>query len=54
MARRLAKRIVGLGDDKYNTNNIAKTTNVGVGPAGALKSIANDGFWGSFCIPDGE
>jgi hypothetical protein len=45
---------LSLGDDKYNTKHIAKTAWVGVGPAGALKSIANDGFWGSFHIPKGE
>ncbi|CAG8885956.1 unnamed protein product [Penicillium egyptiacum] len=42
---------LSLGDDKYNTKHIAKTTDVGGGAPGALKSIANDGFWGSFRIP---
>jgi hypothetical protein len=45
---------LSLGDDKYNTKHIAKTTDVGGGPTGALRSIANDGFWGSFHIPKGE
>ncbi|OQE10695.1 hypothetical protein PENFLA_c081G00188 [Penicillium flavigenum] len=44
---------LSLGEDKYNTKHIAKTTNVGGGAPGALKSIANDGFWGSFRIPKG-
>ncbi|OAQ67514.1 hypothetical protein VFPFJ_11103 [Purpureocillium lilacinum] len=41
-----------LGTDKYNTKNIANV-DVGAGPWGALRSIANDGFWGSFRIPKG-
>lgn len=44
---------LSLGEDKYNTKHIAETTNVGGGAPGALKSIANDGFWGSFRIPKG-
>ncbi|KAK5996119.1 hypothetical protein PT974_04547 [Cladobotryum mycophilum] len=39
-----------LGDDKYNTAHIANV-DVGIGASGALKSISNDGFWGSFLIP---
>ncbi|POR36050.1 Uncharacterized protein TPAR_03752 [Tolypocladium paradoxum] len=43
-----------LGADKYNTNHIAKTTDVGATlPSAALLAIANDGFWGSFRIPRG-
>ncbi|UNI23836.1 hypothetical protein JDV02_009630 [Purpureocillium takamizusanense] len=41
-----------LGADKYNTKNIVNI-DVGAGPWGALRSIANDGFWGSFRIPKG-
>ncbi|KAM4066541.1 hypothetical protein HRG_000634 [Hirsutella rhossiliensis] len=41
---------LSLGCDKYNTKYIANV-DVGVGPYGALRSIANDGFWGSFKIP---
>ncbi|KAK1237175.1 hypothetical protein MKX07_006054 [Trichoderma sp. CBMAI-0711] len=41
-----------LGKDKYNRERINRI-NVGSGAAGALRSIANDGFWGSFRIPRG-
>jgi hypothetical protein len=41
-----------LGKDKYSTDHINRV-NVGSGAAGALRSIANDGFWGSFKIPRG-
>jgi hypothetical protein len=42
---------LSLGDDKYNTKHIASTVDVGRYDAGALKSISNAGFWGSFRIP---
>ncbi|QYT00277.1 hypothetical protein H0G86_007367 [Trichoderma simmonsii] len=41
-----------LGDEKYKRSNI-RMVDVGSGAAGALRSIANDGFWGSFKIPRG-
>ncbi|KAL7813058.1 hypothetical protein V8C26DRAFT_436655 [Trichoderma gracile] len=41
-----------LGKDKYKRDHINRI-NVGSGAAGALRSIANDGFWGSFKIPRG-
>ncbi|KAL6787491.1 hypothetical protein J3E68DRAFT_440486 [Trichoderma sp. SZMC 28012] len=41
-----------LGEDKYKRSNI-RMVDVGSGAAGALRSIANDGFWGSFKIPRG-
>ncbi|KAL6872131.1 hypothetical protein J3F83DRAFT_772767 [Trichoderma novae-zelandiae] len=41
-----------LGNDKYKRSHITRV-NVGSGAAGALRSIANDGFWGSFKIPRG-
>lgn len=41
-----------LGGEKYKRSHINRI-NVGSGAAGALRSIANDGFWGSFKIPRG-
>ncbi|UKZ81501.1 hypothetical protein TrVFT333_009273 [Trichoderma virens FT-333] len=41
-----------LGEEKYKRANI-HMVDVGSGAAGALRSIANDGFWGSFKIPRG-
>lgn len=42
-----------LGEEKYKRSNI-RMVDVGSGAAGALRSIANDGFWGSFKIPRGK
>jgi hypothetical protein len=42
-----------LGEEKYKRANI-HMVDVGSGAAGALRSIANDGFWGSFKIPRGK
>ncbi|PTB62684.1 hypothetical protein BBK36DRAFT_1172439 [Trichoderma citrinoviride] len=41
-----------LGKDKYKRDHTNRV-NVGSGAAGALRSIANDGVWGSFKIPRG-
>ncbi|KAM6484754.1 hypothetical protein HDV62DRAFT_379133 [Trichoderma sp. SZMC 28011] len=41
-----------LGEEKYKRSNI-RMVDVGSGAAGALRSIANDGFWGSFKVPRG-
>ncbi|RFU80187.1 hypothetical protein TARUN_1997 [Trichoderma arundinaceum] len=43
---------LSLGEGKYKRSYIKKI-NVGSGAAGALRSIANDGFWGAFKILKG-